>query len=35
MKERAVICEEVTQNVYLVEVKLKGETEKRMRQTNL
>jgi len=35
MKERAVICEEVTHNVYLVEVKLKEGIEKRMEQTNL
>jgi hypothetical protein len=33
MKERTVICKEVTQNVCLVEVKLKDEIERRMKQT--
>ena len=35
MKGRAVICKEETQNVYLVEGKLKDETERRMEQTHL
>jgi hypothetical protein len=35
MKERAVICKEETQNVCLVEVKLKDEIERRIKQTNL
>ena len=33
MKERTVICKEVTQNVCFVEVKLKDEIERRMKQT--
>jgi hypothetical protein len=35
MKEKTVICKEVTQTVYLVEVKLEDEIERRMKQTNL